>query len=190
MLWVPFLGMKLIILTLAVTNPGPYWLNLLLLGGFAVESMILWLTLHIGALPASAVAGEPWFTAMFFVISAGLILFRWQNDILEKQLIAAELRSKILSRVAHLFLQVRDQANTPLQQLILAVELLDRGASTPQEQSEGMRRALHRLTELNQSFSKYNELIRWDSGELDPDKNLVDQLMDVEQEFLREHNAE
>jgi hypothetical protein len=163
--WSPFQGIKLLMIGLAFIVPGPYWLNFMLMTAFLIQAFLLWWVLDLGALATAATANEPWFTLMFYVVAAGLLTYRWRHEALERRFWNTEIRSRMLTDIAHMFLRVRDQANTPLQNLQLGLALLKAKGESP-EITAPMERAVSRLTELSQEFSKYEDAIDWSGDEL------------------------
>ena len=160
-LWAPFSGLKAALLALAVIVPGYVWVNLLLMAGLAVEAIFLWYTLHLGSLPFVVSTYEPWFTILLFVVCAWLPLYRRSIQSLQRQLAVAEARAETLAQVAQLFLGIRDESNTPLQNLIAGYEILDRRHPEEKEVLAGINRATTRLRELSQRLRSYDEFLEW-----------------------------
>ncbi len=165
--WIPFQGIKLMVIGLGIVVPGPYWLHVLLIAAFAVEALLLWSKLDLAVRANVSVVDEPMFTMMFIVVALGLLAFRWQHDVLERRMLALELRAAFVSRMAHLFLRVRDQFNTPLQTLRSGIALLEARNDLPPAAAERMQRAVDRLAALNNEFVRYEKAIRWTGDELE-----------------------
>jgi hypothetical protein len=169
LLWSPLQGLRIVVLGLGVIVPGPYWLNLLLIMGFAVEAAVIWQVFGLARNPNIPTANEPIFTVLFFVVAVGLLAFRWQHEQMARRLIVVELRARVLSTIARVFLRVRDQANTPLQNLKLGLALLEMRGHGSEDTTERMRRAIDRITELNGEFSRYESAVEWSGEELQED---------------------
>lgn len=182
----PFQGLKLIVIGLAVVVPAPVWLHMIWLAGFGVLSAVVWYRIELAGLPTAYLADEPWFTVMFFVTGLGLLVYRWHSQNLAHKLMAAEARSRAIAGVARLFLRMRDETNTPLQNLRLGLEL---GAQRHPEETDllgKMRAALDRIEASRGVLSRYDHLISWDGSELRADPEFEALLAELEHEAKNE----
>lgn len=185
--WAPFQGIKLISLGLGSIVFAPYWLHAALILGFAVESVALWRALSLATQANVAGVNEPLFTIMFSAVALGILGFRWQRDVFERRMLAYEMRAAFVTRLGQLFLQVRDQCNTPLQTLKAGLKLLEQEGHVAAETRERMTRAVARLAALNEEFSRYEKGIEWTGKELEPEQQeeFHRWLTGVEQETSR-----
>ena len=117
----PYIGHKLLLVGTVLIRPPRLWLGLLLVGLIAVEALALHFLL---APPLGASSLEPWHTLLFIALGFGLILVGEQRRIASVKLLRAETTAASLRRRAALFLALCDQLNTPLQTLMLRLELL------------------------------------------------------------------
>lgn len=165
----PFMGLKLVMVVLAMVVPGPYLMQLVLVVSFAIEGAIVWYVLEMDAVPGMAGSGEPGFSVVFVFAIVVLILGRWRHDMLQRELEGAQARGRVLSAVARLFLRVREQSNTPLQNLRLVQKLMESGKASQADMHESMGRSLTKLEELNRTLDRYDHLVDWSGDPLEKD---------------------
>jgi hypothetical protein len=142
---------QFLLLGVAILAPGRALVGATLLGTIAASAVGLWLFLTAQKYPAAP--GEPGMTLAYAGIAAALL---WLRSSRRAKLIMLEqerLRAEALSRVARLFLVIRDQANTPLQTLSVGTELLAERFAGASEVTQPMVRALARLRELSVSLA-------------------------------------
>jgi hypothetical protein len=146
-----FIAYKMVLMGVAFLTPLSLWLGVGLLAAFAVESLALW-ALHLaGNLP-----GEPWVTLFYAVFAIALVAQRAAERRLTRKLVQVNADASALERIARSSLEVRDRMNTPLQTLLLAIELLDEHVAEngARETVARMRRALRRLHELSHKLAE------------------------------------
>lgn len=169
LLTTPFAGLKLVTVVLAVVVPGNYMLQLALFGSFVAEAVVVWFVLGMGDLPALTGAGEPGMSLVFVFVVGVLLVFRWRFDLLARDLHQTQARARVLTAVAHMFLKVREQSNTPLQNLRLVQQLLVSGKADTADLQESMARSLTRLEDMNKSLDRYDHLVDWSGDPLELD---------------------
>jgi signal transduction histidine kinase len=101
----------------------------------------------------AVVAHEPWMTILFAALAGLMLHTRSRRRALEQRVVAAEERARMLGEVARMLLALRDRANTPLQTIEIAVELLAEEGAGP-DHIAVMQRSLARLALVQQALSK------------------------------------
>src|SRR5262249_5138480 len=76
-----------------------------------------------------------------------------------------EAESRSLQRLARMALAVRDMANTPLQTLKIAIDLMGRTPTRREELLRAMAGAIHRLEALDKALSSYASKAPWSKGD-------------------------
>lgn len=186
LMFAPFQGLKLVMLALAVVVPAPVWVHLVWLAGFGALAAGIWWAFDLAALPPQLLIAEPWFTVMFWVASVGLLLIRWRSESLARRLLASEAQSHAFSGVARLFLRMRDETNTPLQNIRLGVELLARRHPEDAEIIGRIDAALARLEKTRTALGRYDHLVQWNGTELNADAELEALLVEIERQEARD----
>jgi hypothetical protein len=148
----PLLASRFLLLGLAVS--APTWRSgAIALVVFSTHAAILWHVL-VENVSTFALDREPWFTLFFAAIAVMLLYTREHRRDLERRLAAVEARAQTLTQVSQVLLALRDKANTPLQTLELAVSLLERQAQLDKAVTPAMRRALQRLTAIQNTLAR------------------------------------
>lgn len=123
-----------------------------LLSLFATHALVLKHVLENGG-EVPTLSREPWMTLLFTAIAGMLLLTRSRRRSLEQRVAAAEERARMLVDVARMLVALRDRANTPLQTIEIAVQLLaEDGAAS--EQVSAMARALRRLASVQEMLAR------------------------------------
>jgi hypothetical protein len=175
---------KILMLGWALFVPSSYLLHILYLTGLGVESVFIWNDMSVAA-KAPFVPAEPAFTAMAFFIGLVFIVARWRKEKIERELIALRARTLVLTDVARLFLSIRDRANTPLQNLFLIMERLERGESPSPRMIAAMRRSLEKINSLHGEFSCYEDLVEWPAPSGEPEAQTTLDHSKNQQEEMR-----
>ncbi|HLL01074.1 MAG TPA: hypothetical protein VK539_10830 [Myxococcaceae bacterium] len=161
LVWLPLTGHRLLSLVIGLLAPTGLRLGSLLVGSFALESVILWYGL--GLHHRLQMPWEPWVTLVWGGAAVGLLAFRVRTQRIERRLLLASAEAESLERVARLLLVLRDGANTPLQSLELALTLLrQRSPADTAALLNTMERALTQLRTLTQRMAVADPLLRWD----------------------------
>lgn len=181
----PFQGLKLIVIALAVIVPTPVWVHVIWLAGFGLLGAALWMRIAAAGVQSAVLADEPWFTIVFFVASLSLLVYRGRSQKLSQRLLLAEARSRAFASVARLFLRIRDETNTPLQNIRLGIELLAQRHPDQADVIARMRLAVDRLEVMRGTLARYDHLIAWDGSELRADPELEALLAELEHEAKR-----
>jgi hypothetical protein len=163
----PFFGTKLAMLLVALLAPT-LRIGTFLLIGFAVETVPLWYLYNMGS-SAHVSASEPWATMSFGALSLVMLLFRAHHDRVARAAEEERVRAQALEELAKVLLAIRDIANTPIQTLGAAVELLRIHGDGDPVVLDAMERALARLRLCTRPLAGYDEHVRWEriGGSLD-----------------------
>jgi signal transduction histidine kinase len=148
-----FIAFKMVLMGVALLAPLSLTLGLVLLIGFSIETVAMW-ALHL----AGNMPGEPWVTLFYAVFAIALLVQRSSERRLTRELTQANAEASALERIARSSLEVRDRMNTPLQTLVLSIELLGRRPGTDDADTrqilDCMRRAVQKLTELSRKLAE------------------------------------
>jgi hypothetical protein len=162
--WAPFAGHKLVMLGVALLAPGSLLVGHGLIATFALLAVATWYALGLDTSPLR-IAGEPWVTVTYGLVSAGLLVYRARHRAAEQRLERSRGELAVMTRMARLLLALRDRANTPLQTIELAAGLLLRRHPDAAPEIERLRAALRRLRALSGRLGGYDELIAWRAGD-------------------------
>src|SRR5262249_29429119 len=116
----PYVGHKLLLIGIVLIRPLRLWLGVLLVALVSVEALVLHLTIAAVRPPPL----EPWHTLLFSALAVGFMLMGEQRRLASLKLLRAQSESSALQRRAGLFLALCDQLNTPLQTLLLRLEMV------------------------------------------------------------------
>jgi hypothetical protein len=181
LLWAPFTGQKLFFLGLSILVPGPYWINVVLMLGFALQATLLWtISDSLTQFSFFAVSGEPWVTVIYAGVAAVLLAYRRHYRDTVKRLALVQAKCEVFETIALVFLSVRDLANTPLQCLEISVELLRRDPSSTEKVTKEIREGVSRLGSLNRIFKIYEQSISWSKQDLLSEEAILKCLKDLE----------
>jgi hypothetical protein len=143
----PFIGVEMAIMALAMLTPLSLRLGLLFTALATFQGVVLW-WLEVG----DRLPSEPWITIIYGVFGCGLVIARASERELSRRLWYARSEAVALKRIAELSLDVRDQVNTPLQTIEIALELLRRGGADRRLLAK-TQAALDRLCALSRRLS-------------------------------------
>jgi hypothetical protein len=145
----PLLGHKIVILGMALLAPSSLWLGAGLIAGFAVHGAVLLAALRAEGYRLVGMDAEPWVTGLFGAVSIAYLVSRATRRAMMQRL--AHMRAEALAnqRLAQLFLDLRDRANTPLQTLEMGTALLERRLPVERQVLAALRAAVARLREIS-----------------------------------------
>ncbi len=175
-----FGGQTLIFLALSVLVPGPYWINVALMLGFTFQVIAMWFFSDANSHALFALSAEPWITIIFGMVAGVLLAFRYYYQLVSRGLAMQKARTELLGGISQIFLSIRDLANTPLQSLGIAAELLKNDKMPRQQIIEHITNSIHRLNALNGIFKFYEDRIRWNGQELMNEEQISSWLKNLE----------
>ncbi len=155
--YTPFLGHKLLLLILPLAAASRRWLSLTLILLTALDAMVLYFLLDLGAHKDIVSLAEPWVTLVFVVMGVVLVVMREQRRVSSIGVLRGEAEVAALHRYAGLLLALRDQLNSPLQTMVLCVNQLELRCA-PQEVAP-IRTGLARLTALSHELTELDSLV-------------------------------
>ena len=109
--------------------------------------------------------GEPWIVLAFAVFGAVLLAYRLRGLRLERELLRAHAEADAAQQVARTFLRLRDYANTPLQSIVFATELIRASHPDLSPSLDRLERATARLTKLSRVVTRSEATLAWNPGE-------------------------
>jgi hypothetical protein len=121
----PFWGHQAVMVVLTLATPRYLGLGIGLQLLFALEAVGLYYGLQLSSIAHLVPLGEPWQTLLFCAIGIAFLGIREQRRIASLRLLRREAEVAILLRRESLYMVLRDQINSPLQALTLAVGLLE-----------------------------------------------------------------
>jgi hypothetical protein len=131
--WIPYAPFKLQMIILAFLVPGPYVINLLLMGLLCFVACLQWFYLPISTSPNAILTFEPYLSIIYTGVSMTLIWFRFRDQKIIELLSRQKERADVSQKVTSAMLSMKDRLNTPLQCQILAVEMLKKGETIKPE---------------------------------------------------------
>lgn len=161
-----FLGPAFAMLAIATLAPEPSWVGLALIGALALESTVL---AHMVNEP-----GEPSTVLLFSAVTVLLHLYRMKHLHNDIRLAALEAERVTLGRLARVLLAMRDLSNTPLQVLVLELELIKQRGGVDDLVIQRMETAVGSLRELRGIVKELEEQIPFEYG--DPAIDSIDLL--------------
>jgi hypothetical protein len=151
---------KMLMVTIALIAPPSFRIALLPLIAFAAVPVVQyfsWPALLQGRIGPT----EPWGTMAVAVFAIVVLGHRVHAAAIEARGFAARAEAQMLERMAHVFLAARDLANSPLQTLQSATDLLHAGYPDQKLLAKRMYRALSRLRQLSGILSSYESKVKW-----------------------------
>ncbi|HVJ88549.1 MAG TPA: hypothetical protein VM580_02020 [Labilithrix sp.] len=150
MFWEPFIGLKLVFFIIAALCPShPRWLAPILFVIFIVEALALWFVLDLGDANAHITLREPHVTTVYALVAWTLLMYRRRHARHDRDLTVARAEAAMLRTTNDAFVAVQDMANTPLQNLEIALTLMAKRQPSDPLVSAACRAAV-RLRELGQ----------------------------------------
>jgi hypothetical protein len=177
--WMPFQANKLGALTVALVAPE------LITGLAAIIGLSGMPIAKFYALdPAIARTfpiGEPWFALIFGLFAAVLLGYRLRSLAFEREVLRLHADAVASERIARTFLHLRHAANTPIQTIVVAAELMRERYPDVPRLLRCIDRAAKRLIELSDVLTRYEAMHKWTPG----DESLGEGLPLEEGERLR-----
>src|SRR4029078_968304 len=100
----------------------------------------------------SVAVGDPWFVLIFAIFGAVLLVYRLRGLAFERDVLRLQAEATVAAQVARGFLRVRDYANTPIQTIVFATEVLRRRSPDLEPILACIDRATARLMELSRAL--------------------------------------
>jgi len=114
--------------------------------------------------------GEPWFVLIFAMFGAVLLVYRLRGLAFERDVLRLQAETAVAADVARGFLRLRDYANTPIQTIVFATEVLRRRNPDLEPILRSFDRATARLIEISRALKSYESMNGWNPGDRSPDR--------------------
>jgi hypothetical protein len=153
--YTPFIPHKLLFVTLALVAPAMGWITWVAVLATALNALVLFFLLRLGAQPDVVSVIEPWTTMAFALVAFLLMSLYEQRRVASLALLRAESHRAALQRRASLLLALRDQLNSPLQILVLYANHL---AQRSPERGPAILARVKRLVAMSRRLATIGEL--------------------------------
>lgn len=183
--WSPFPVYQIGFIVLAILVPGSYLLNLILILFYMAEVLVIWFVLDLGHRPNIIHEGEPFQVLMSGIICIMILFFRYRNELAVKTLATEITANEFTSKLAKVFLSLRDKSNTPMQTLVLQTELIKRKGLLDKETLKPITNSMQTLIEINKRLSSLESAVDWGPNHLLTDAEIEQWLTDLEKEMVR-----
>lgn len=157
--WTPFQANKLGILAVPLVAPE-LKVGLLAIAGLAATAIAKFYVLDPD-IQQKLPVGEPWFVLIFAMFGGVLLGYRLRGLAFERDVLRLQAEAAVASEVARRFLRLRDYANTPIQTIVFATEVLRKRNPDMQPILACIERATKRLMELSGALRSYDSMNSW-----------------------------
>ena len=121
--------------------------------------------------------GEPWFVLIYAAFAGVLLVFRLRGLALEREVLRVQAEAASADHLARTFLRLRDYTNTPIQTIAFTTGLLRAKQSDLKPVLDRLERAVHKLTELSDALTRYENAHDWGPGEESLDAAMIDEQL-------------
>jgi hypothetical protein len=118
--------------------------------------------------------GEPWFVLIYALFAAVLLIYRFRSIALERDMLRVQAEAAAAEKLARTLLRLRNYANTPIQTIAFATELLRAKTGDLQPTLDRLERAVGKLMEVSHALSGCEKAHTWGPG----DESLETTIMD------------
>ncbi len=154
--FMPFIGIKVLCVALALTAPPKRWLGWSSFALCAIVPVIQYFS-WAPELRSKVAVQEPWITVMFAI--AGAFLYVHRSRVYE--LLRKEEQAEALRKYSHLLLASQHLLNTPLQVIELSTSLITRSEEDRKKALENIEKSMSTIRHLNQLLSFGESNIKW-----------------------------
>jgi len=155
--WTPFQANKLGALAVPLLAPE-FTVGVASIVGFAAMAIGKFYVLD-PEIQRRVPVGEPWIVLFYALFAVVLLVYRLRSLAFERETLRLHAEAEANEQMARNSLRVRDYANTPLQTIVFATELLLK--RTPDQPAlVCIERAAKRLTELSRAVTRFESLPR------------------------------
>ena len=153
--WTPFQANKLGALAVPLVAPE-LKAGLISIAGFAGTAIAKFYVLD-PEIQRRLPVGEPWFVLIFAIFGAVLLVYRLRGLAFERDVLRLQAEAAAAEHVARDYLRLRDYANTPIQTIVFATELMRVRNPDLQPILARLDRATKRLMELSRALKSYSQ---------------------------------
>lgn len=158
-----FVRENLVVVLYALTTPPTAVMSLVVIAAFAVESILVF---AFGPSWGMTVDGaQPWINLMYAGCAVAIALFRSDRLRSEARSIVEREQAAAMRKLGRAYLAVCDLANTPLQNLELAISMLLARHPDAADLAIMMERAISRLGNVNNVLATETSKIQWGTAE-------------------------
>jgi len=162
--WTPFQANKLGALAVPLVAPE-LRVGLVSIAGFAGTAIAKFYVLD-PEIQRRLPIGEPWFVLIFAIFGAVLLVYRLRGLAFERDVLRLQAEAAAAEHLARDFLRLRDYANTPIQTIVFATELMRLRHPDLQPIFVRLDGATKKLMELSRALKSYESMHDWNpSGE-------------------------
>ena len=170
--WTPFQANKLGALAVAMLAP-PLGVGLFSIAGFTAIALAKFVFLA-PEIQRGFPVGEPWLILIYALFAGVLLVFRLRGLAIEREMLRVQAEAAASQQLAQTFLRLGDYANTPIQTIAFATELLARkNHDDLQPILDRLKRAVDTLEELSDALTFYQNVYHWRPGEESLDQTMV-----------------
>jgi hypothetical protein len=166
--WTPFQANKLGALAVPLVAPE-LRVGLLAIAGLAGTAIAKFYVLD-PEIQRRLPVGEPWFVLIFAMFSGVLLVYRLRGLAFERDVLRLQAEAAVAADVARGFLRLRDYANTPIQTIVFATEVLRRRHPDLEPILLRIDRAAARLMVLSRALKSYESMNSWNPGDRSTDR--------------------
>jgi len=161
--WTPFQANKLGVLAVPMLAPQS-GVGLISIAGFAAIAIAKFYFLEPD-IQREFPVGEPWFILIYALFGAVLLIYRLRSIALEREMLRVQAEAAAAEHLARTFLRLRNYANTPIQTIAFATELLRAKHHDLKPILDRLERAVDKLTDLSHALNSYENAHKWGPGD-------------------------
>jgi hypothetical protein len=174
--WTPFQANKLGALAVAMLAPQ-LGVGLVSIAGFTAIALGKFYFLD-PEIQRGFPVGEPWLILIYALFAGVLLAYRVRGLAIEREMLRVQAEAAASDRLARTFLRLSDYANTPIQTIAFASELLRaRNRDDLMPVLERLTRAVERLKELSEELTRQQKAHHWSPGEESLDSSFPKQTL-------------
>ena len=174
--WTPFQANKLGALAVAMLAPQ-LGVGLASIAGFAAMALGKFFFLA-PEIQREFPVGEPWLILIFALFAGVLLVYRLKGLAIEREMLRVQAEANASEQLAQTFLRLSDYANTPIQTISFATELI--GATHHDDLKpilDRLKRSVERLKQLSDALTSYQKTHRWSPGDESLDTTMLDKQL-------------
>jgi hypothetical protein len=174
--WTPFQANKLGALAVSLLAPQ-LGVGLASIAGFAAMAIGKFYFLD-PEIQRGFPVGEPWLILIYALFAGVLLVYRLRGLAIEREMLRVQAEATASKQLAWTFVRLSDYANTPIQTITFATELLRaKNHDDLKPILDRVERAGERLTELSDALTRYQKAHYWSPGEESLDATMMDEQL-------------
>lgn len=132
--------------------------------GVHIGSSVIQFSFFLPDFRASGLGDEPWAMFAFGLAGVFVLVHRMRVRQLQVEAQFALTEAESIRRLAHAFLDLRDQMNTPVQSVEIAAALLKK-SGTDMEVVKHLQQSCARLREIAESLRRHEDRLEWSASQ-------------------------